>query len=82
MVFVQWGFRTMDAQGTCIVRQAIIEAAILIPRILETAGYRVKQVAASSAADIIMSKAGVTAGFLIFSAAILEEQPLDILEAR
>ncbi len=82
VVFIQWGSRAMDAQGTCIVRQAIIEAAIFNPRILETAGFRVKQVAASSAADMIMSRAGITAGFLVFSAVTLVEQPLKTIEAR
>lgn len=72
----------MDAQGICIVRQAIIQAGMLTPRLLETAGFKVKQVAASSAADVIMSKAGITIGFLILSGALREQQPQMLTEAR
>ncbi|CAL5222089.1 g4396 [Coccomyxa viridis] len=72
----------MDAQGTCIVRQAIVETGVLTPKLLETAGFKVKQVAASSAADLIMSKAGITVGFLILSAASMEEQPQKQIETK
>ena len=65
------------------MRQAIVQAGILTPNLLETAGFKVKQVAASSAADLIMSKAGITIGFLIIGAAALrEQQPQMLTEAR
>lgn len=72
----------MDAQGTCIVSQATIEANLVAPRLLESAGFRVKQVAASSAADIIMSKAGTTAGFFLFSAAAFKGQDSISIDTR
>ncbi len=79
---LQQVLRNMDAQGTCIVRQAIVETGVLTPKLLETAGFKVKQVAASSAADLIMSKAGITVGFLILSAASMEEQPQKQIETK
>ena len=73
---------TMDAQGTCIIREATIKAGLLSAKLLETAGFRVKEVAASSAADMIMSKAGSTIGFILLDASNLEEQPSSQLESR
>ena len=72
----------MEAQGSCIMRQAIVEAGVLTPTLLQTAGFRVKQVAACSAADLIISKAGITVGFLIPSAALMEEQHHEFTETR
>lgn len=72
----------MDAQGTCIIRVATVKAGLLSANLLETAGFRVKEVAASSAADMIMSKAGITIGFILLDASALEEQPFSQLESR
>ena len=72
----------MDAQGTCIIRVATIKAGLLSAKLLETAGFRVKEVAASSAADMIMSNAGITIGFILLDASTLEEQPFSQLESR
>ena len=72
----------MDAQGTCIIRVATVKAGLLSAKLLETAGFRVKEVAASSAADMIMSKAGITIGFILLDASALEEQPSSQLESR
>lgn len=72
----------MDAQGTCIIREATLKAGLLSAKLLETAGFRVKEVAASSAADMIMSKAGSTIGFILLDASNLEKQPFSQLESR
>ena len=72
----------MAIHGTCIVRQAIVESGVLTPKLLDSAECRIKQVAASSAADLIISKAGITVGFLILSAALMVEQPHDMIESR
>jgi hypothetical protein len=72
----------MDAQGTCIIKAATIKAGLLSAKVLETAGFRVKEVAASSAADMIMSKAGTTIGFIILDASLFGKPPYPQLESR
>ena len=72
----------MNAEGTCIVSEACLEAGLVTASILHTAGFRVKQVPASSAADMIMSKAGTTVGFVLITAAEFSPQSASIIDSR
>ena len=72
----------MNAEGNCIVSKACLEAGLITASLLQTAGFRVKQVPASSAADMIMSKAGTTAGFVLITAADISSQSASRIDSR
>ena len=73
---------TMNAEGTCIVSQTCLEAGLVTASLLQTAGFRIKQVPASSAADMIMSKAGITVGFVLITAAEFSTQSASRIDSR
>lgn len=72
----------MNAEGTCIVSEACLEAGLVAASLLQTAGFRIKQVPASSAADMIMSKAGITVGFVLITAADFSTQSASRIDSR